>query len=76
MSRVGIGNNVTQPDARCMSCKRWKSASKRGFFDYVESGHCSLPYCERDARNKGKRGKINGRYCEILQGIQQRYDLS
>ena len=76
MSRVGIGNNVTQPDARCMSCKRWKSASKRGFFDFVESGHCSLPYCERDARNKGKRGNINGRYCEILQGIQQRYDLS
>lgn len=76
MSRVGTSNNVTQPDARCMSCKRWKSASKRGFFDYVESGHCSLPYCERDARNKGKRGNINGRYCEILQGIQQRYDLS
>lgn len=54
MSRVGIGNNVTQPDARCMSCKRWKSASKRGFFDFAESGHCSLPYCEKDARNKGK----------------------
>ena len=57
MSRVGIGNNVTQPDARCMSCKRWKSASKRGFMGLTESGHCSLPYCERDARNKGKRGK-------------------
>lgn len=37
MSRVGISNNVTQPDARCMSCKRWKSASKRGFFDFAES---------------------------------------
>lgn len=56
MSRVGTKNNVTQPDARCMSCKRWKSASKRGFFDFAESGHCSLPYCEKDARNKGKRG--------------------
>lgn len=31
MSRVGTSNNVTQPDARCMSCKRWKSASK-GFW--------------------------------------------
>lgn len=38
MSRVGIGNNVTQPDARCMSCKRWKSASKRGFFDLRNTG--------------------------------------
>lgn len=28
MSRVGIGNNVTQPDARCMSCKRWRNANK------------------------------------------------
>lgn len=53
MSRVGIGNNITQPDARCMSCKRWKSASK-GFWG--RAGHCSLPYCEKDARNKGKRG--------------------
>lgn len=53
MSRVGIGNNITQPDARCMSCKRWKSASK-GFWG--RDGHCSLPYCEKDARNKGKRG--------------------
>lgn len=26
MSRVGTNNNITQPDARCMSCKRWKSA--------------------------------------------------
>nr|DAT87077.1 MAG TPA: hypothetical protein [Caudoviricetes sp.] len=26
MSRVGTSNNITQPDARCMSCKRWKSA--------------------------------------------------
>ena len=60
MSRIGIGNNVTQPDARCMSCKRWKSASKRGFFDFAESGHCSLPYCEKDARNKGKRGRVHG----------------
>lgn len=50
MSRVGISNNVTQPDARCMSCKRWKSASKRGFFGFAEPGHCSLPYCERDAK--------------------------
>ena len=55
MSRVGISNNIKQPDARCMSCKRWKSASKIGFFDFAESGHCSLPYCEKDARNKGKR---------------------
>lgn len=38
MSRVGISNNVTQPDARCMSCKRWKSASKRGFFDLRNTG--------------------------------------
>lgn len=29
MSRTGIGNNITQPDARCMSCKRWKSAAKK-----------------------------------------------
>lgn len=42
MSRVGIGNNITQPDARCMSCKRWKSASKKGFMGFAESGHCSL----------------------------------
>lgn len=55
MSRVGTSNNITQPDARCMSCKRWKSASK-GFMGFAESGHCSLPYCEKDARNKGKRG--------------------
>lgn len=54
MSRVGIGNNVTQPDARCMSYKRWKRASKKGFFYFGESGHCSLPYCEKDARNKRK----------------------
>lgn len=56
MSRVGIGSNVTQPDARCMSCKRWKSASKIGFMGLAESGHCSLSYCEKDMRNKGKRG--------------------
>ena len=55
MSRIGTSNNITQPDARCMSCKRWKSASK-GFMGFAESGHCSLPYCEKDARNKGKRG--------------------
>lgn len=53
MSRMGIGNNATQPDARCMSCKRWKSAGK-GFLE--GHGYCSLPYCEKDARNKGKRG--------------------
>ncbi len=29
MSRVGISNNIIQPDARCMSCKRWKSASNK-----------------------------------------------
>ena len=56
MSRVGIGNNITQPDARCRSCKRWKRASKKGFMGFAESGHCPLPYCEKDARNKGKRG--------------------
>jgi hypothetical protein len=60
MSRVGTSNNITQPNARCMSCKRWKSASKRGFFDFVEYGHCSLPYCEKDMRNKGKRGRVHG----------------
>ena len=53
MSRVGIGNNIIQPDALCMSCKRWRSASK-GFCG--GDGHCSLPYCEKDARDKGKRG--------------------
>ena len=52
MSRTGIGNNITQPDARCMSCKRWKSAAKKGFMGFVEFGHCSLPYCEKDARNR------------------------
>lgn len=46
MSRVGIGNNVTQPDARCMSCKRWKSAKKKNFMGFPD-GHCSLPYCEK-----------------------------
>lgn len=35
MSRVGIGNNITQPDARCMSCKRWKSATK-GFGEEMD----------------------------------------
>lgn len=60
MSRIGIGNNITQPDARCMSCKRWKNARKRGFFDFAEHGHCSLPYCEKDMRNKGKRGRVHG----------------
>ena len=53
MSRVGISNNITQPDARRMSCKRWKSANK-GFCG--RNGHCSLSYCEKDSRNKGKRG--------------------
>ena len=44
MSRVGIGNNITQPDARCMSCKRWKIEGK-GFLG--RDGHCSLSYCEK-----------------------------
>lgn len=57
MSRVGTKNNIIQPDARYMSCKRWKSASK-GFWG--RDGHCSLPYCEKDARNKGKRGRVHG----------------
>lgn len=35
MSRVGTSNNITQPDARCMSCKRWKSASK-GFWEETD----------------------------------------
>lgn len=26
MAGVGIGWNLKQPDARCMKCKRWKSA--------------------------------------------------
>lgn len=59
MSRIGIGNNITQPDTRCMSCKRWKSASKKGFMGFAESGHCSLSYCEKDMRNKGKRGRVH-----------------
>lgn len=56
MSRVGTSNNITQPDARCMSCKRWKSATKKGFFDFAESGHCSLPYCEKTRRIKEREG--------------------
>ncbi len=31
MSRIGIGANVTQPDAKCMSCKYWKQAGKIRF---------------------------------------------
>lgn len=28
MSRVGIGNNITQPDARCMSWVMWYHSTK------------------------------------------------
>lgn len=59
MSRIGTKNNIIQPDARCMSCKRWKNAKKKNFMDFSD-GHCSLSYCEKDARNKGKRGRVHG----------------
>lgn len=32
MSRIGIGNNIIQPNSKCINCKYWKNASKKGYF--------------------------------------------
>lgn len=58
MSRIGIGANVTQPSAQCMSCKHWKSAgiSRLGF---KQDGHCTAGYCKKDFQKRDKkRGKM------------------
>ena len=52
MSRIGIGANVTQPDAKCMSCKYWKQAEKERF-GFGRGGYCSTGYCKKDFRKKG-----------------------
>lgn len=31
MSRIGIENNVIQPDKRCLDCKYWESAKIMDF---------------------------------------------
>lgn len=54
MSRIGIGANVTQPDAKCMSCKYWKQAEKSRF-GFGRYGHCSTGYCKKDFRKRGKK---------------------
>lgn len=56
MSRIGIGWNIKQPDARCMKCKRWKSAdNSKGVSNFKIPGMCTLSYCEKDFKKK-KRG--------------------
>jgi hypothetical protein len=54
MSRIGIGANITQPDAKCMNCKYWKQAGKIRF-GYGMSGQCSAGYCKKDFRKRGKK---------------------
>lgn len=56
MSRIGIGNNIMQPDAKCLSCKYWKRAGHSGdFYTVKESGNCSAGYCKKDFQKRGKR---------------------
>ena len=56
MSRIGIGWNLKQPDARCMKCKRWKSAdNSKGCSNFKISGKCTLSYCEKDFRKKERK---------------------
>ena len=54
MSRIGIGNNVIQPDSKCINCKYWKNASKN-YFGYGTSGNCSLGYCKKEQLNSKRR---------------------
>lgn len=54
MSRIGIGANITQPDAKCMNCKYWKQAEKIRF-GYGMSGQCSAGYCKKEFRKRGKK---------------------
>lgn len=54
MSRIGIGANVTQPDAKCMSYKYWKQAEKARF-GFGRGWYCSTGYCKKDFRKRGKK---------------------
>lgn len=49
MSRIGIGANVTQPSAQCLSCKYWKPAKSS-----TESGYCKAGYCRKNFRKRWK----------------------
>lgn len=58
MSRIGLGNNVIQPDRRCLDCKYWESAKNYGFLKGLIIGHCKYSYCKRDftqTHSKNKR---------------------
>lgn len=55
MSRIGIGANITQPDAKCMSCKYWKRAEKLKFGFGGRAGHCSAGYCKKYFWKRGKK---------------------
>lgn len=52
MSRVGIGNNIFQPNKQCLSCKRWKPAQASSIFCVGIPGRCSLGYCEKNRKQK------------------------
>ena len=54
MSRIGIGANITQPDAKCMSCKYWKRAEKIRF-GFGRAGDCSAGYCKKAFQKRGKK---------------------
>lgn len=58
MSRIGLGNNVIQPDRRCLDCKYWESAKNYGFLKGLIIGHCKPGYCKKDftqTHSKNKR---------------------
>lgn len=56
MAGVGTGWNLKQPDARCIKCKRWKSAdSSKGCSNLKIPGMCTLSYCEKDFRKKERK---------------------
>ena len=50
MSRVGLGNNMTQPNKQCLNCKEWQPATKRDFFGFATVGKCKAGYCKKNAK--------------------------
>lgn len=48
MSRIGVANNIFQPNSQCLSCKYWKSAKKDTNFSFTIGGNCTAGYCKKN----------------------------
>lgn len=55
MSRIGSGDNVNNPDKKCIGCKYWQNAGTRDKWYVRLAGKCTAGYCKKYAV-KGKVG--------------------